>query len=97
MAITIEEVRCCRKSFTFSLHSSSRRSAWNSSVYGAVALALDRVRVGRCETQCSKVGFRNTDKMKPNRTRPLDCFVARAPRNDGQWRIQPKRALGFER
>jgi hypothetical protein len=23
-------------------------------------------------------------------TRPLDCFVARAPRNDGQWRIQPK-------
>ena len=70
-------LRACRKSLTLSLHSSSRRSAWNKQrgQDGAVALALDRVVLRGIEQLARLVIAEGRGlAFAAFRLRPLDAF-----------------------
>ena len=70
-------LRACRKSLTLSLHSSSRRSAWNSSVERMARSRLLLMRVGRRRRQQLArlvIAERRRLAFAAFRLRPLDAF-----------------------
>jgi hypothetical protein len=80
-----EETSHCCKGGKFSCLQSLDKARYRE----RISAARRPTSLGRCPKNCyvnSTVIASAAKQSRGHSTRPLDCFVARAPRNDGQWR-----------